>query len=112
MLMPQKPYSITEVDTAVLLALNRFHYLTAAQLSRLFYPKLRDRNRHAQRRLNRLAKYDYALVLNALPKPVYGRAPFVYTLAAKGRTYLQRLGVAVDPYFRPVEEKRSALNSP
>src|SRR5689334_18910296 len=110
--MPQKPYAITEVDRSILLALNRFHYLTAAQLSRLFYPKLRDRNRHAQRRLQKLATSKYALALNPLLKPVFGRAPLVYTLSGTGRAYLQGLGAAVDPYFRPVEEKRSALNSP
>src|SRR3954451_5705318 len=110
--MPTSPYIISEADRSILLALNRFHYLTAAQLSRLLYPKLKDENRYAQRRLKLLADNEYALQLRALPKPQYGQAPYVYTLARKGRTYVQGLGVAVEPYFRPSEEKRTTENSP
>jgi Replication-relaxation len=110
--MTTKPYTLTEVDRLVLLALNRFHYLTAAQLSRLLYPNLSDENRYAQRRLKQLSDNDYALQLRALPKPQYGQAPRVYTLARKGRTYVQGLGGAVEPYFRPSEEKRTTENSP
>ena len=110
--MTTKPYTVTEVDRLVLLALNRFHYLTAAQLSRLLYPNLNDENRYAQRRLKQLADSEYALQLRALPKPQYGQAPYVYTLARKGRTYVQGLGFAVEPYFRPSEEKRTTQNSP
>jgi hypothetical protein len=110
--MTIQPYTLTEVDRLVLLALNRFHYLTAAQLSRLLYPNLSDENRYAQRRLKQLSDNDYALQLRALPKPQYGQAPLVYTLARKGRTYVQGLGCAVEPYFRPSEEKRTTKNSP
>jgi hypothetical protein len=112
MRMTTNPYIITEVDRSILLALNRFHYLTAAQLSRLLYPNLNDENRYAQRRLKQLSDQEYALQLRALPKPQYGQAPRVYTLARKGRTYVQGLGVAVEPYFRPSEEKWTTQNSP
>src|SRR3954447_12340556 len=50
-----KPYTITEGDESLLLALNRYHYLTAGQLSRLHHPNNHDENRYAQRRLRRLA---------------------------------------------------------
>src|SRR4051795_4571275 len=109
--MTTNAYIITEVDRSILLALNRFHYLTPAQLSRLLYPKLNDENRYAQRRLRRLSDTGYALQLRALPKPQYGQAPRVYTLARNGRTYVQGLGAAVEPYFRPSEEKRTTQNS-
>src|SRR3954452_1963678 len=110
--MTTKAYILTEVDRLVLLALNRFHYLTAAQLSRLLYPNLNDDNRYAQRRLKQLSDNEYALQLRALPKPQYGQAPRVYTLARKGRLYVQGLGTSVEPYFRPSEEKRTTQNSP
>src|SRR3954453_18481007 len=110
--MTMNAYIISEADRSVLLALNRFHYLTAAQLSRLLYPKLNDENRYAQRRLKQLAVNEYALQLRALPKPQYGQAPYVYTLPRKGRAYVQGLGLAVEPYFRPSEEKRTTQNSP
>src|SRR3954453_5382925 len=110
--MTTKAYILTEVDRLVLLALNRFHYLPAAQLSRLLYPNLNDDNRYAQRRLKQLSDNEYALQLRALPKPQYGQAPRVYTLARKGRLYVQGLGFSVEPYFRPSEEKRTTQNSP
>src|SRR4051812_28294559 len=107
-----KPYTITEGDESLLLALNRYHYLTAGQLSRLHHPNNHDENRYAQRRLRRLADNAYALVLNPLPKPRFGSAPLVYTLAHKGRLYVQGLGLSAEPYFRPSEEKRATFNSP
>src|SRR3954453_11000847 len=107
MLMNQATYVITEADRSILLALGRFHYLTAAQAHRLLYPNLNDDNRYVQRRLKRLVDNDYVLRLRALPMPRYGQAPHVFTLARKGRSYLQALGVAIDPYFRPSEERRA-----
>src|SRR4051812_13028432 len=102
--MNQAAYTITEADRSVLLALGRFHYLTAAQASRLLYPNLNDNNRYMQRRLKLLVDNDYALRLRALPKPRKGQAPHVFTLARNGRMYLQQLGFPVEPYFRPSEE--------
>jgi hypothetical protein len=110
--MNQAAYTITEADRSILLALGRFHYFTAAQASRLLYPTLNDNHRYMQRRLKRLVDNDYVLRLRALPKPRKGQAPHVFTLGREGRTYLQRLGLSVEPYFRPSEEKRAAENSP
>jgi len=110
--MDQPAYTITEADRSILLALGRFHYLTAAQASRLLYPDLNDDHRYMQRRLKRLVDNDYVLRLRALPMPRYGQAPHVFTLGRKGRTYLQQLGFPVEPYFRPSEERRATENSP
>src|SRR5688572_55603 len=98
--MKQPAYVITEVDESILLALARFHYLTAAQISRLFYPTMRDRNREAQRRTKGLADAGYIERLGALPKPTYGQRPNVCTLTDKGRKYVQAMGASVQPYFR------------
>src|SRR3712207_4360046 len=110
--MRQPVHLITEVDEAILQALARFHYLTAAQASRLLYPNLSDDNRYMQRRLKRLVDNDYVLRLRALPVPQYGQAPHVFTLAHSGRQYIQELGIGVSEYFRPSDEKRASLNHP
>jgi Replication-relaxation len=110
--MDQAAYIITEVDRSILLALGRFHYLTAAQASRLLYPNLNDDHRYMQRRFKLLVDNEYALRLRALPMPRYGQAPHVFTLGRNGRTYLQRLGFPVEPYYRPSEERRATENSP
>jgi protein involved in plasmid replication-relaxation len=110
--MRQPTYLITEVDESILRALARFHYLTAAQASRLLYPTLLDDNRYMQRRLKRLVDTDYLLRLRALPMPQYGQAPHVFTLAHKGRVYTQEMGIGLPTYFRPSEEKRATWNHP
>lgn len=110
--MSKSTRTITEADRAILLALSRFHYLTAGQVSRLLYPNLLDENRYAQRRLKRLADAGYVLRLRALPAPRYGQAPHVFTLGQRGRKYLTALGMAVPTYFRPSEEAKAAENSP
>src|SRR5207248_7162369 len=97
----QTGFTMGEVDEAILRALARYHYLTAAQGSRLLYPHLADENRYMQRRLKELEKAGYILRLRALPTPRYGQAPHVFTLARRGRQYLTTLGVPVKPYFRP-----------
>jgi len=110
--MSKQPFTITEADRAVLRALARYHYLTAAQGSRLLYPKLMDENREMQRRLKKLTDAAYILRLRALPTPRYGQAPHVFTLARLGRQYLTAMGVSVRPYYRPSEETRATQNNP
>src|SRR3954451_6116214 len=110
--MSQTALLITEVDESILHALARFHYLTAAQASRLFYPNLRDENRYIQRRLRKLIDAGYVLRLGCLPVPSRGSSPYVYTLARKGREYLKGLGVTVEDYYRPAEERRAVENRP
>jgi hypothetical protein len=110
--MNKPAYVIREADEAILLALARFHYLTAAQISRLFYPTMQDRNREAQRRTKDLVDAGYILRLDALPKAYVGKQPNVFTLTDKGRKYVQAMGASVQPYFRPHEERRAYRNFP
>jgi hypothetical protein len=111
--MTQKAYLITEADQAILHALARFHYLTAAQAIRLLYPNNNDaRARYTQKLFKRLVDAGYVLRLRALPMPKYGMAPHVFTLAKKGREYVQGMGVPVEPYFRPSRERDASENSP
>src|SRR3712207_5212192 len=110
--MIQPAYVIGEADEAILLALARYHYLTAAQISRLLYPTMNDRNREAQRRTKKLADEGYILRLGVLAKPQYGRSPIVCTLSDKGRKFVQQLGASVRPYFRPSEEARAYKHFP
>lgn len=112
--MPKTTASIIigEPDIAILTALNRFHYLTAAQASRLLYPNLNDQNRHSQRRLKRLVDQGLVLRLGSLPQPRFGAAPHVFTLARKGRQYVAGLGMETPAYFRPSEEDAKAFNRP
>jgi hypothetical protein len=110
--MSQAGSLITEVDESILHALARFHYLTAAQASRLFYPNLRDENRYMQRRFRKLIDAGHVLRLGCLPVPSRGSSPYVYTLARKGREYLKGLGITVEDYYRPSEERRAVENRP
>ena len=110
--MSQAEILITEVDEYILHALARFHYLTAAQASRLLYPQLRDENRYMQRRLKKLVDAGCVLRLGCLPVPSTGSAPYVYTLARKGREHLKSWGATVEEYYRPAEERRAASNRP
>src|SRR3954467_301361 len=110
--MSQAGSLITEVDESILHALARFHYLTAAQASRLLYPNLRDENRYMQRRFRKLIDAGYVLRLGCLPVPSRGSSPYVYTLARKGREYLKSLGKTVEDYYRPAEERRAVENRP
>jgi Replication-relaxation len=99
---------ITEADQRLLLALARYHYLTAAQAGRLLYPALCDQHRYMRRRFQKLVNGRYVLRLRALPRARYGMAPHVFTLGQSGRQYVQALGVRVAPYFRPNEEHKAA----
>jgi hypothetical protein len=109
--MTGKPSELTGVDTLVLRAVNRFRYLTAAQLNRVLWPNnIRDANRYAQRRLAALAKHECVHVLTDLPKPATGTAPKVHTLAWRGRKALLQLGDTVPSYYRPSEVDESARN--
>src|SRR5438045_3288815 len=105
-------FTISQADRSVLQALSRYQYLTAAQASRLLYPKLHDENRDAQRRLKALELAGYVLRLRNLPSPRYGSPPHVFTLAGKGRKYLVACGIQTASYYRPSEEAEKARNSP
>ena len=105
-------FRIGQADTEILQAINRFHYMTASQISRLLYPNCRDNNRYSQRRLQKLTEAGFLLRLNELPTPRYGSAPRIFTLARKGRRFMRSLGFDVPAYYRPSEELEKAYNNP
>jgi Replication-relaxation len=109
--MVQQPLLLTDTDEEILLSLSRYYYLTAAQISRLLFPDVKDDNRRSQRRLKLLSDAGYVLRLRALATPQYGSAPYVFTLGKKGRQYVARAGVPTPTYFRPSEEQEKARNN-
>src|SRR3954468_10897759 len=110
--MAQQGMILTDVDEAIILALGRFSYLTAAQVTRLLFPGTNDADRRSQRRLKALVDAGYVLRLRALKTPQYGSAAHVFTLGKKGRQYLASLGFLVSSYYRPSEEREKAFNNP
>jgi hypothetical protein len=103
-----KDRTLSQSDLAILSAVARFHYLTAAQVSRLVFPASHDECRYARRRLSRLVDDGLLLRLKLLSVPHRGSAPHVFTLSRAGR---QLLGVQ-ERYFRPKEEEQKARNRP
>src|SRR5512142_1896842 len=97
--------SLNRSDLAILSAVARLHYLTAAQVSRLVFPGCHDEDRYARRRLARLVDAGLLLRLTPLPVSRRGSMPHVFTLAKAGR---QLLGEST--YFRPQEEREKAHN--
>lgn len=107
------PLRLGAVDEEILRAVNRFQYMTAAQVGRLLYPNQHDDNRYVQRRLRRLAEADYLLRLRELPTPRIGSAPLVFTLADRGRRFVAGRGdVLASSYYRPSEERAKARDNP
>src|SRR3954465_3554864 len=91
---------LTDVDVEILRAVNRYRFLTAAQLNRLMWPNnTRDEGRYAQRRISRLVPDGYLLFLEDLPQPRKGRRPNVYALGWRGRQALRALGDSVEWYY-------------
>src|SRR5512142_420085 len=80
--------SLNRSDLAILSAVARLHYLTAAQVSRLVFPGCHDEDRYARRRLARLVDAGLLLRLKPLALPHRGAAPHVFTLAHAGRQLL------------------------
>ena len=72
--------SLSRSDLTILSAVARWHYLTAAQVSRLVFPGCRDEDRYARRRLARLVDAGLLLRLKPLAVPRRGSAPHVVTL--------------------------------
>lgn len=91
-------------EVAILTAVERHHYLTARQVTRLLYAP--GSLSWSQRRLHRLTQHGYLTRL-CLPRPTRtGSAPLVYTLAGHGRTLLARQGFDVARRLRLAETRR------
>lgn len=94
-------YMIDGVDDKLLQAFGRYHYLTARQVTTLFYKPTSITT--VQARLKKLSDNEYLLPL-ALPT-IRAKSPYVYTLAALGREYLKELGIELPmASFRPSRE--------
>src|SRR5689334_535633 len=94
-------FMLDGVDDKYLRAFGRFHYLTARQVTKLFYSS--GSFTTVQARLKRLSDSEYLLPL-ALPT-IRAKSPFVYTLSTKGREYLESLGIDLPlATYRPSRE--------
>lgn len=80
---------ISARDDAILRAVARFHFVTAQQITRLFYQP--GSLEYARNRLRRLAAQGY-LVRLRLPSAGPGNTPWVYSIAGRGWGYLQAVG--------------------
>lgn len=110
---PRGPLRIGAVDEEILRAVNRFQYMTVAQVGLLLYPHAHDQNRYVQRRLRALVEAGYLLRLRELPTPRIGSAPHIFTLADKGRRFVAGRGeVLASSYYRPSEEQAKARDNP
>lgn len=95
---------ITARYEEVLQAVHQFRYVTAWDMTRLFYTPTSIN--HVREILSRLSgKRDYAdrhyLYRFPLPNTRIGNTEKIYTLGACGRSYLQTQGISVEWYFRP-----------
>jgi hypothetical protein len=92
---------LSPAEDRILQALNRYHFLTAKQVCRLFYKA--GSLTLVRSRLKAMTDGGF---LKRKPQPrvsSFGRLPEVYTLARRGLTYLTGLGLDVQHRFRPQE---------
>jgi hypothetical protein len=88
----------------ILIALAEFHYLTARQLTKLFYAL--SSLAYVQKELKDLVDSGFALALPCR----FVNMPTVYTLTGKGYTYTTALGLPQRKRVRPAEEREKAQN--
>lgn len=100
------PFLPGPADHPILVALGRYYYLTARQLTRLLYAP--SSQTYAQARLKRLV--DHAVLQRIfLPRPTRtGSAPLAYTLARKGLHALVEWGGAGERRYRPAEVRETS----
>jgi len=102
---PTPPQLLGERDEALVRAVALFHFLTAEQLTRLFYrPTSLE---YVRAKLRRLTQAGYLLRLR-LPRTTAGNPPFVYRLARGGLTFLAQSGDPTQVRFRPSEHQEHA----
>ncbi|SRR6266571_5088377 len=100
----QKPFELTGNDHRYLEALFQYHYLTASQLTHLFYKM--GMLTTVKARLKRLVDNKY---LQAIRLPTTkAKSPYVYTLAAKGIAHLERMGYELTKQYRPSKEEEKS----
>lgn len=84
-----QPYRINERDIEIVRSLNRYFYLTAAQVCRLFYK--RGSLTFVKEKLRALVAAGYADACSIPRTQSRGNLPYVYRLGAKGLTLLRDL---------------------
>src|SRR5215211_6806716 len=96
----QRLVKLGEKDDAILSALTQYYFLSAEQLTRLFYSK--GSLAYVQKKLKTLTDAGYTQ--RVFYHPTFpARATYVYHIARKGLTYLRELGREVDRRYRPSE---------
>lgn len=96
------PVIISERDDEILHAVYTYRYLTALEVTRLFYSK--GSLKYVRDNLSALVENDYLFRFN-LPTTTLGKSPYVYTLGSKGIKYLKSLDVKEMFTFRPSVER-------
>ncbi len=89
-------------EDAILYAVYRYHFLTAAMVMHLLYS--RGSLAYVRVLLKRLTQAGYLQRLR-LPNVTVGNTPWVYTLARRGITYLAAAGYTDFARFRPSEQQ-------
>jgi hypothetical protein len=102
----EKPFCITEVYHKLLVAISRYHLVTASQLCRLYYSP--GTLTTVKTRLRKLEQEGYVLTLR-MPTS-RGNAPFVYTLANKGLKIMEAAGQEANLSYRPGTERDKEKN--
>src|SRR5438132_4994299 len=95
---------LTKRHEEMLQAIHQLRYVTAWDMTRLFYTSTSIN--HVREMLSLLSgKKDYAdrnyLYRFPLPNTRIGNTEKIYTLGSRGRAYLQTQGMRVDWHFRP-----------
>ncbi len=95
---------ITKRHEEILRSIHQLRYVTAWDMTRLFYTS--TSHNHVREILSLLSgKKDYEerhyLYRFPLPNTRIGNTEKIYTLGSRGRSYLLSQGMSVDWYFRP-----------
>jgi hypothetical protein len=103
------PLILTPKDEAIIQAVSQYRFLTAQEITALFYKQ--GSHTYARSRLSRLAgskdltdadvTYDYPLLRFGFPTGRLGNQERIFTLSLTGRQILSGLGIPVSWHFRP-----------
>lgn len=100
-LSKSRSFAITEVYDMLLHAVYAYHLVAAEQLCRRYYEA--GMITTVKDRLKDLVTHGYLDYLQL--RTAKGSGPYIYFLAAKGRSYFTRAGCDLKGYYRPSKEK-------
>lgn len=98
----KRPLVVGQPDLKLLASLNRYHFLTAAQMCRLYYSPTSIT--FVQEKAQGLARSKYVQRVFLPRLGQHGSSPSVYRLATRGMDYLKSAGYEVGGRYRPSEE--------